>query len=79
MTSQEIADYINHDLLAGTADANVTPETELVLSGLLDSIALMRLVAHLEKSTGSKIPQDGLVMENFANPSTLAGYLDRLG
>ena len=79
MTSQELISYIENDLLLGSHPDPVTDDTELVLSGLLDSIALMRLVAHIDKTHGIKIPEDGLLIENFSTPAAICNYAGSLG
>ncbi|MEM7013665.1 MAG: acyl carrier protein [Verrucomicrobiota bacterium] len=78
MSPESIIIYIEKELLLGLAPEPVTTETEIITTGLLDSIAVMRLVAHLEKQLGRKIPEEHMILENFATVNALTAYLDTL-
>ncbi|MET9198980.1 phosphopantetheine-binding protein [Gordonia sp. NPDC003585] len=54
----------------GHADA-VTPDSELLLTGLLDSLTLVNIVADLEQRIGQKLPEDIVVARNFRTPAKL--------
>ena len=76
---RDILDYIKSDLLL---DQNlvIDDDENLLVSGILDSLALMRLVAHLEDTHDIEIPPTDITLENFASLSVIAGYLGaRLG
>ena len=71
---RDIRDYINSDLLLGE-DLIIDDDENLLVTGILDSLALMRLVAHLEDTYDIEIPPADITLENFASLSTMAGYL----
>ena len=75
----EIREYICKELLLD--DTVVIGDDEnLLVTGVLDSLALMRLVTHLEDVCDIEIPALDITLENFASLSTIKGYLsDRLG
>ena len=76
---QDIRDYIKSDLLLDQ-DLVVDDEENLLVSGILDSLALMRLVAYLEDTHDIEIPPSDITLENFASLSAMVGYLRaRLG
>jgi len=76
---RDIRDYINGDLLFGE-DLDIDDDENLLVTGILDSLALMRLVAHLEDTYDIEIPPSDITLENFASLATMAGYLGaRLG
>ncbi|MEM7044297.1 MAG: acyl carrier protein [Pseudomonadota bacterium] len=70
---ESIRRFISDQLLSGTAIAD---DDDLLLSGLLDSMSVMRLVAHLEKAFGVKIPPQDVVIENFTSVDTITAYLE---
>ena len=76
---RDIRDYITGDLLFGE-DLVIDDDENLLVTGILDSLALMRLVAHLEDTYDIEIPPSDITLENFASLSTMYGYLGaRLG
>ena len=76
---RNIREYINSDLLLDQ-DVVIDDDENLLVSGILDSLALMRLVAHLEDTYDIEISPADITLENFASLSAMAGYLgDRLG
>ncbi|NEE20773.1 acyl carrier protein [Streptomyces sp. SID7499] len=47
------------------------PDTPLLVSGLLDSLTIMRIVARVEAATGISFPETSLVAANFRTPNSL--------
>jgi len=72
ITSKELQSFVETTLLDGQS---VTPEENLLLSGLVDSLGVMTLVAHLEGVTGTSIPPEDVVLENFASVDAIIAYL----
>lgn len=54
-----------------------TIETDLVNAGLLDSLALVELLLHLEQEYGVQISLDELVIDNFRSISSIAQFLQQ--
>jgi acyl carrier protein len=52
-----------------------TVETDLVNAGLLDSLALVELLLHLEQEYGVQISLDELAIDNFRSISSIAQFL----
>ena len=52
---REVREYLLQEFLPGRDPATLTPETELMAEGLLDSISVIRLVAHLEETYGMEL------------------------
>lgn len=52
-------------------------DTDLIDSGRLDSLVLVRLLAALEERLGTRIGLDRLEMSDFRSVSTIAGWLSR--
>ena len=52
-------------------------DTDLVGTGLLDSLALVELLAELEETFGVSISTDDLELENFRSIASIAGFVAR--
>jgi acyl carrier protein len=52
-------------------------DTDLVGTGLLDSLALIELLAQLEETFGVSISTDDLELENFRSITSIAGFVAR--
>lgn len=66
--------YILGEILK-TPDAELTDEQDLLLTGLLDSLSVMRLVGHIETQAEISIPPEDLLPENFGSLQQIESYL----
>ena len=55
--------------------AELTRTTELVTSGLLDSMGMVRLATHLERLVEISIPDDDITAEHFDSIERILGYV----
>lgn len=65
----ELADYLNRD---PRVDGTIGPDTELVVSGRIDSLAILDMVAFVEERFGVSLTADELTPKNLATVSALA-------
>ncbi len=56
--------------------AELTRTTELVTSGLLDSMGMVRLATHLERLVDISIPDDDITAEHFDSIERILGYVE---
>ena len=63
--------FVRDELLRGR-DVNVDPDTYLFEAGMIDSLAILRLIAFLEKAIGREIADREVVMEHFKTIRTIA-------
>ncbi|MFF3850079.1 acyl carrier protein [Streptomyces sp. NPDC002328] len=65
MTAQETADeirgFIAAEFLAGEDASDLTDDFDIVASGVIDSLGLVRLVSHI--ATAYSVPMDGLTIK----------------
>lgn len=61
---------------AGIGD--VADDQELLESGLLDSLSVMRLIAQIEADFNIALPLMDLSIENLSTVTALAGLVERL-
>lgn len=69
-----IAQHITHTLL-NDPDVSIAPDEDLLLSGLVDSLSVMRLVAWLEAQCNISIGAGDIVLENFGSLNKIQAYL----
>ncbi len=60
------------------ATDEITPATELIACGILDSIEILNLVSYLEEHFGIALPIDEFVPGNFETPRAIASLVMRL-
>ena len=71
-----IIKYIQDNLLTGKGDIELSPEDDLLGSGLLDSMGVMRLVGFVEETFNIKIPPEDIVIENFMHVKAITNYVE---
>jgi acyl carrier protein len=52
-------------------------DDDLLLSGRIDSLGIVRLIAVIEEDFKISIPPEDVVIENFATLSAIASYLEQ--
>jgi acyl carrier protein len=53
-----------------------SPDTDLIETGLLDSLALVSLLAEIEREFGFELPLDTLEVDDFRTVGTAAAYVE---
>jgi len=74
---EPIRSYILTEHLPGESPANLTDETPLRTSGILDSMATLGLVAFLEQTFGISIDAHETGVENFDRIQDIAALVSR--
>ena len=74
MSVEAIRDFIQAEIV-NDPSANLSPEQNLLLSGILDSLAVFRLVAHLEEQYEIEIPPHDVTLEHFATLANIDAYV----
>lgn len=73
---QSILIFLNENMLANKALAMpIVGDTDLIQSGIIDSLALIRLVAYLEEQFNVKINDWDVTPENFSRVDNIVKYL----
>ena len=72
-----IIKYIQNNLLTGKGEIELSPEDDLLGSGLIDSMGVMRLVGFVEETFKIKIPPEDIVIENFMDVKAITNYVER--
>ncbi|MDV4169587.1 phosphopantetheine-binding protein [Rhodovulum sp. FJ3] len=54
------------------SEINITPTTELIDSGIVDSMNIAELLAYIEGATGQAVEVSDLDLADLATPQTIA-------
>ncbi len=73
--TEEIIVAFIRDELGESGAEELEPEDNLLTSGLVDSVGVLRLIGHLEGELGVKVPPDELVPDNFRSVRVMAGFM----
>jgi len=71
----ELLEYISNELLSSQKPDGISEETDLLGGNLLDSMAIIKLISHIEKKFSIKIPAEDMVLENFMTVQAIGTYL----
>ena len=75
---QELLQFVRGEL-AGVGDpASIDENTPLIDSGVIDSMALMRLITFVEDRAGVRVPDDEVLPDNFQTVRDIESLVDRL-
>lgn len=69
----KIRNIVIENLLNGK---EVAGDQDLLISGMIDSLGVMRLVRLLEAEFDIKIPAEDVVIEHFGSINMLAAYME---
>jgi acyl carrier protein len=69
-----LTEFVRRELLHGRNIA-LAPEEDLLGSGIVDSLGILRLVAFIEEQFGVQVPDEDVVFENFQSIHAMASYI----
>ncbi len=71
-----LINFLKNDILEDvTADINV--QDDLLTTGLVDSLGLMRMVRYLEKELDILVPFEDITLENFKSVKHIIIYVNQ--
>jgi acyl carrier protein len=70
--------FISEKLLMREDGARLAADEDLLVSGLLDSIGVMRLVGFIETDLNQPVPPEDVTLENFSTVRAMVDYLSAL-
>ncbi len=65
--------YIEEELLGG--EQSIAAEDDLLSSGLVDSLAIMRLISFIEQEYSIKVPPQDMTIEHFISVDAISNYI----
>ncbi|MEM6644197.1 MAG: acyl carrier protein [Bacteroidota bacterium] len=72
---QIISNYIVENLIS-KPDIEIGSDDDLLTTGLLDSLSIMKLVGFIEKEFDITIPPEDMLIENFISLNAMHNYLE---
>jgi len=72
--ADELCTYIAQQIVRDST-ATVAPDTDLLLSGLVDSLGVVLIVEWIEQRLGTVIDAGDVVIEHFQTPDAIVAYL----
>jgi acyl carrier protein len=72
---ESLKQYLLDELLNLPPQTILGDEDDLLLSGWLDSLGVVRLIAYIEESLGIPVPPEDVTIENFLSLNAINAYL----
>jgi acyl carrier protein len=72
---KKIITYIETELLSGQENVNLSSDEDLLTTGLIDSLGIMKLIAYLEEEFKITIPAEDMTIEYFMTVDDMADYI----
>ncbi len=73
--NETIINYIIQEMHGGAEDLDIMPEDDLLGSGLVESMGMMRLVQFIEETYDLKVPPQDMTIENFMTVEAMVNYI----
>jgi acyl carrier protein len=73
---EEIRQYILEEFLPGEKPANLQDDTPLRTSGILDSVATLKVVTFVEENYGIEVEAHEAGVENFDTINSIATFVE---
>lgn len=69
--------FIVDEIMLADSQTKIDPDESLISSGVLDSLALLRLIAFLEEQMGITVEDAEVIPENFESINEIKAFIDR--
>jgi acyl carrier protein len=74
---EQLRDYVVQNLLPGASLTDLKDDTPLRTSGVLDSIATLKLVSYVEERFGIEVEAHEASVQNFDTISAIAAFVEQ--
>jgi acyl carrier protein len=75
--AEKLNEYIVSQLLVEKGLDQIADDEDLLISGLIDSLGVVRLLTYLEQSLQVTIPPEDVTLENFQTIGNIVSYLQK--
>ncbi len=75
--AERLVKFITAELLGPGED--IDPRTDLLLSGMVDSLGVIQIVVHLETELDMVIDPADVILENFQTVEAMVDFVERTG
>ena len=73
----KIIDFLKRDIL-DDFNVEISENDQLLTSGVINSLGLMRLVRFLEKEANFTIPFEDITPDNFMTVNSMVNYIEKV-
>lgn len=70
-----VNEYISKEIVTNPELLPIKGDTQLIKTGILDSLSLLKVVMFLEQKFGIKVGMEDVVPENFDTIDTICSYV----
>ena len=71
--------FLLDEILSMRGDRELRDDEDLLMSGLVDSLGMMRLIGFIDDELGVSVPPEDVTIESFSSIETIAAYLRKRG
>ena len=75
--TKALEEYITTTFVSDPAASPVAPDDNLLLSGLIDSLGVMQLVAFIQSENNIKVEPREITLKNFKTINSIVGFIER--
>lgn len=72
-----IREFIVEELVLDDLDGDIGDDDDLLTTGLVDSLGVMRLVGFIQDEFAIEVPPEDVTIENFLSLATISSYIAR--
>ena len=69
--------FVVDELMLGDSNTKIDLNESLISSGVLDSLALLRLIAFLEEQMGVTVDDSEVIPENFETINEIKSFIEK--
>jgi len=74
--NEQIINFIIQELHGGAEDLEIMAEDDLLGSGLVESMSMMRLIQFIEETYDLKVAPQEMTIENFMTVEAIVTYVE---
>lgn len=73
---RQLITYIKEELHGGAVDLDISPQDDLLGSGLVESMGMMKIIGFIEHQYGIVVPPRDMTIENFLTVEAMVNYIN---
>jgi acyl carrier protein len=73
---ETVEKFVVEELMVSPPGTSLDPDTSLVSSGVIDSLAILRLITFLEEKFGIAVEDEEVVPENFETINVIKAFVE---
>ena len=78
MVSNKVKDFLKKEMFRKKGNDEMEDDINLLESGIIDSLGLIRLIEYLENAFSLNIPDEEVLAENFESMSAIVALIGKL-